>query len=69
MNNTDTRLIDILVCPICKGPLKSLRREEAGVELAPEIERELVCGPDKLAFPIKDGIVRMLVDEARVIHA
>ena len=50
----DPRLLEILVCPLCKGPL--LYRREAG---------ELVCKADRLAFPIKDGIPVMLEDDAR----
>jgi uncharacterized protein YbaR (Trm112 family) len=50
----DPRLLEILVCPLCKGPL--LYRKEAG---------ELVCKADRLAFPIKDGIPVMLEDDAR----
>ncbi len=50
----DPRLLEILVCPLCKGPL--LYRKEAG---------ELVCKADRLAFPIKDGIPVMLEVEAR----
>ena len=50
----DARLLDILVCPICKGPL--VFRKAQG---------ELVCKPDRLAFPIRDDIPVMLEDEAR----
>ena len=50
----DSRLLDILVCPICKGPL--VYRKDAA---------ELVCKADRLAFPIRDGIPVMLEDEAR----
>jgi uncharacterized protein YbaR (Trm112 family) len=50
----DSRLLDILVCPICKGPL--IHRKSAG---------ELVCRGDRLAFPVRDGIPVMLEDEAR----
>jgi uncharacterized protein YbaR (Trm112 family) len=50
----DSRLLDILVCPICKGPL--LYRAARG---------ELVCKADRLAFPVRDGIPVMLEDEAR----
>ena len=54
----DPRLLEILVCPLCKGPL--LYRKEAG---------ELVCRADRLAFPIKDGIPVMLEDDARKLDA
>ena len=50
----DARLLDILVCPICKGPL---------VYRAPQ--GELICKADRLAFPIRDDIPVMLEDEAR----
>lgn len=50
----DSKLLDILVCPICKGPL-----------VYRKVEQELICKPDRLAFPIKDGIPVMLEDEAR----
>ncbi|WP_028874391.1 Trm112 family protein [Tepidiphilus margaritifer] len=50
----DTRLLDVLVCPLCKGPLKYDRERQ-----------ELVCRADRLAYPIRDGIPVMLADEAR----
>ncbi|MGI4814474.1 MAG: Trm112 family protein [Janthinobacterium lividum] len=50
----DSRLLDILVCPICKGPLVHDRGAQ-----------ELICHADKLAYPIVDGIPVMLADEAR----
>lgn len=50
----DSKLLDILVCPVCKGPL-----------LYRKPEQELVCKADRLAFPIRDGIPVMLEDEAR----
>lgn len=49
----DTRLIELLVCPVCKGPLQ---RGDEG--------RSLVCPADHLAFPIRDGIPVMLENEA-----
>ncbi|MCL2076125.1 MAG: Trm112 family protein [Betaproteobacteria bacterium] len=54
----DTKLLDILVCPLCKGELQHN-----------QAERELVCKPCKLAFPIRDGIPVMLEDEARPLTA
>ncbi|MCK9284281.1 MAG: Trm112 family protein [Rhodocyclaceae bacterium] len=54
----DARLLEILVCPLCKGPLD--HRREA---------RELVCKPCRLAYPIKDDIPVMLEDEARQLGA
>ena len=50
----DAKLLDILVCPSCKGPL-----------LYRKAEQELVCRPCRLAYPILDGIPVMLEDEAR----
>jgi len=50
----DSRLLDILVCPICKGPL-----------LSRSALQELICKADRLAFHIRDGIPVMLEDEAR----
>lgn len=52
----DHGLIDILACPICKGPL--LHRREA---------QELVCRGDRLAWPVRDGIPVLLVAEAREV--
>lgn len=57
----DHRLLSLLVCPICKGPL-DLRRDDA---LRPV---ELVCAADRLAFPIRDGIPVMLENEARAVE-
>lgn len=54
----DNRLIDILVCPICKGPLDY--RKAAS---------ELICKRDRLAFPIRDDIPVMLESEARRLDA
>ena len=52
----DPRLLEILVCPVTKGPLR-LDREKA----------ELVSDNAGLAYPIRDGIPIMLPDEARKI--
>lgn len=54
----DHRLIELLVCPLCKGPL-TLARD---AHLQPT---ELQCPADRLAFPIRDGIPIMLEAEAR----
>jgi uncharacterized protein len=56
----DKRLLELLVCPICKGPL---RTSGSGSAL------ELVCRPDRLAYAVRDGIPVMLPDEARVLGA
>jgi uncharacterized protein len=50
----DPKLLEILVCPLSKSPL----RYDAGAG-------ELISDQAKLAFPIRDGIPIMLVDEAR----
>lgn len=56
----DHRLISLLVCPLCKGPLELLRdAEQRPIELA--------CRPDHLAFPIRDGMPVMLESEARTL--
>lgn len=54
MSWVDPKLLEILVCPVCKGPLTA--RREAG---------ELVCPADRLGYPVKDGIPVMLEEEAR----
>ena len=56
----DHRLIDLLVCPVCKGPLEMARDEQSRPV-------ELVCPADRLAFPIRDGIPVMLENEARSV--
>ena len=50
----DARLLDILVCPVCKGPLQYDRAH-----------RTLDCPADRLAFPIRDGIPVMIEAEAQ----
>ena len=52
----DNRLLDMLVCPLCKGPLEMLRTDT---------RKELACRADRLAFPIRDDIPLMLESEAR----
>jgi len=54
----DHRLIAMLVCPLCKGPLAA-GHDETGRLV------ELECAVDKLAFPLHDGIPVMLESEAR----
>ena len=50
----DKRLLDILVCPVTKGPL-----------VWDESRQELWCKASRLAYPVRDGIPVMLEDEAR----
>ncbi len=53
----DHKLLDILVCPICKGRLQFNQERDA-----------LVCRADKLAFPIEDGIAVMLESRAKPLE-
>ena len=57
MSALDHRLIDLLVCPLCKGPLQMQRSPEGQPQA-------LACAADRLAFPIRDGIPVMLEGEA-----
>ena len=54
----DHRLIELLVCPLCKGKLVMLRDAE-------QRPTALACHADRLAFPIRDGIPVMLEGEAQ----
>ena len=54
MSAVDAKLLEILVCPLCKGPLVYRKDVE-----------ELVCKADRLGYPVRDGIPVMLEDEAR----
>ncbi len=56
----DHRLLTLLVCPLCKGPLELLRDAE-------QRPTELACHADRLAFPIRDDMPVMLEHEARAI--
>lgn len=53
----DKQLLDILVCPVTKGPLKYDKERQ-----------ELISTSARLAYPIRDGIPVMLEDEARAIN-
>jgi uncharacterized protein YbaR (Trm112 family) len=52
----DNKLLDILACPLCKGPLQWHRDPQL-----------LVCRADRLAFPVRDEIPVMLEEEARAL--
>ena len=52
--DVDPKLLEILVCPMTKGPLRYDREKQ-----------ELISDQAKLAYPIRDGIPIMLIDEAR----
>jgi len=54
----DKKLLDILACPLCKGPLVYNKEAE-----------ELICKVDRLAYPIRDDIPVMLEEEARKLPA
>lgn len=54
----DIKLLEILACPLCKGKL--IYKNE---------QQELICRFDKLAYPIKNGIPIMLIDEARHLQS
>nr|VFK49091.1 MAG: hypothetical protein BECKTC1821D_GA0114238_10685 [Candidatus Kentron sp. TC] len=53
-NTLDKKLLDIIVCPICKGPL-----------VHQVDEPEFICRSCQLAYPIRDDIPVMLEEEAR----
>ena len=53
----DPKLLEILVCPMTKGPLRMSRDTT-----------ELISKSARLAYPIRDGIPVMLVDEARALR-
>jgi len=50
----DSTLLEILACPLCKGPLHYDKSAQ-----------ELICKVDRLAYPIREEIPVMLEDEAR----
>ena len=54
----DARLLDILACPVCKGPLVFRREQQV-----------LVCRLDRLAYPVRDDVPIMLEEEARQLAA
>jgi uncharacterized protein YbaR (Trm112 family) len=58
----DQRLLDILACPACKSPL---RVEDALPDAPGEIDGELLCTGCGLAYPVREGIPVLLVDEGR----
>ena len=52
----DTRLLELLVCPVTKGPLEYHREQQ-----------ELISHSARLAYPVRDGIPVLLETEARVL--
>ncbi len=57
-SGVDPKLLEILVCPLTKGPLRYDRENQ-----------ELISEQAGLAYPIRDGIPIMLVDEARSLNS
>jgi len=53
----DKELLDILACPVCKGPLK-LKTEDGE-------DKELICEKCKVHYPIEDGIPNLLPPDLR----
>ena len=58
----DTKLLAVLVCPVCKSALRYQKKSQEQAE-------ELICKPCRLAYAVKDGIPVMLEDEARKLPA
>ncbi|GAA0520394.1 protein YcaR [Tatumella terrea] len=54
----DHRLLEIVACPVCNGKLQYNQQQQ-----------ELVCKPDGLAYPVRDGIPVLLENEARTLTA
>ena len=54
MTEIDPRLLEVLVCPVSKAPLEYDR-----------VAQELVCRVSGLAYPVRDGVPVMLLEEAR----
>ena len=52
----DTRLLELLVCPVTKGPLEYDKTRQ-----------ELISKSARLAYPVRDGLPIMLENEARAI--
>ncbi len=57
-SGVDPKLLEILVCPLTKGPLRYDRENQ-----------ELISEQAGLAYPIRDGIPIMLIDEARQLES
>lgn len=53
-NAVNANLLEILVCPVCKGKLQYDKEKQ-----------ELICRADRLAYPVRDGIPIMWADQAR----
>ena len=58
MNDVDPKLLEVLVCPQTRTPLRYDREK-----------RELISDAARLAYPVRDGVPIMLIDEARELEA
>lgn len=58
MSDVDPKLLEVLVCPQTRGPL---RYDKA--------KQELISESARLAYPVRDGVPIMLIDEARELEA
>jgi len=54
----DSKLLDILACPLCKGPLT----------WHPDVQ-QLVCRAERLSYPVRDGVPVMLEEQARSLNS
>ena len=54
----DKKLLEIIVCPLCKGEL-----------VYNKSAKELICKMDRLAYPVRDDVPVMLEEEARQLNA
>lgn len=52
----ESRLLEIIACPVCNGKLYYNQEKQ-----------ELICKPDRLAYPLRDGIPVLLESEARTL--
>lgn len=57
MNDVDPKLLEVLVCPQTRTPLRYDRDK-----------RELISDAARLAYPVRDGVPIMLIDEARELE-
>ena len=58
MNDVDSKLLEVLVCPQTRTPLRYDRERQ-----------ELISERARLAYPVRDGVPIMLIDEARELGA
>ena len=58
MNDIDPKLLEVLVCPQTRQPLRYDREKQ-----------ELVSAQARLAYPVRDGVPILIIDEARELGA